>query len=192
VWSRLMALQDRSPVSGRATRPAPLPRLPLVHRRQPTTHPHTVVGHVVLPDSVLAIGSRSDPEFTLVVIGIAAMLAVFLWGMYKVERQLNDEGQSLFYPWRAPKRKQKGLRVDNALRNALQGLADCDSTVMIAWRLELRTKDGKLVPEAARGSYDKAVARLENATGLERSEERRVLREAEKWLWAARAEWLRG
>ena len=48
-----------------------------------------------------------------------AMLAVFLWGMYKMERQLNDEGQSLFYPWRVPSPKQKGLQVDNALRNAL-------------------------------------------------------------------------
>ncbi len=62
---------------------------------------------------------------------------------------------------------------------------------MIAWRLELRTKSGKLVPEAARGSYDKAVARLENATELEPDERWRVLREAEKWLWAARAEVLR-
>ena len=141
--------------------------------------------------TILAFSRTDDPLFTLCVIGLFAMFAFFLWGMYKVERQLNDEGQSLFYPWRVPIRKRKGLRVDDALANAIHGLEQCDSTVMIAWRLELRTKDGKLVPEAARGSYDKAVARLETATGLERSEERRVLREAEKWLWAARAEALR-
>ena len=141
--------------------------------------------------TILAFSNWSEPMLLIFTVTWLAMFAFFLWGMYKVERQLNDEGQSLFYPWRVPRRKAKGLRVDDALANALQGLADCDSTVMIAWRLELRTKEGKLVPEAARGSYDKAVARLENATGLERSEERRVLREAEKWLLAARAEVLR-
>ncbi len=47
------------------------------------------------------------------------------------------------------------------------------------------------MPEAARGSYDRAVARLENATELEPDERWRVLDEAAKWLWAARAEVLR-
>jgi len=161
--------------------------------------------------TLLAFRSWGDPLLTLCVLVITAMFAVFLWGMFKIERQLNDEGQSLFYPWRVPSPKQKGLRVDNALRHALQALANCEPTVIIAWRLELRTKSGKLVPEAARGSYDRAVARLENATGLEPDERWRVLDEAErrptsreeterlrraredstKWLWAARAEVLR-
>jgi hypothetical protein len=119
------------------------------------------------------------------------MFAFFIWAMYKVERQLNDEGESLFYPWRVHRTKRKGLRVDDAFANALLGLANEEMPEVIAWRLELRTKDGKLVPEAARGSYDKAVARLENSRGLKLREGWRVLDEAEKWLWAARAEVLR-
>ena len=48
-----------------------------------------------------------------------------------------------------------------------------------------------MVPEGARGHYDKAVARLENLRGRDRETRDRVLGEAEKWMWAARAEAMR-
>ncbi len=75
-----------------------------------------------------------------------AMFVLFLWAMLKMERQLNDEGQSLFYPWRVPSPKRKGLQVDDAISVALDRLARGDEADDIAWGLQGMTEDGKLVP----------------------------------------------
>ena len=143
--------------------------------------------------ALLALRGRGwdDPLLVLIMAALLAMFVLYMWAMYKVERSLNAEGESLFYPWRVRNRKRDLLLVDDALSDALHRLARGDEADDIAWNLQFRTRDGRMVPEGARGHYDKAVARMENSRGRDRETRDRVLGEAEKWMWAARAEYLR-
>ena len=48
----------------------------------------------------LALRGRGwdDPLLVLIMVALLAMFALYVWAMWKVERQLNAEGESLFYP----------------------------------------------------------------------------------------------
>ena len=141
----------------------------------------------------LALRGRGwdDPLLVLVMAALIAMFALYVWAVLKVERQLNTEGESLFYPWRVRSQKRDLLLIDDAISDALHRLARGDEADDIAWNLQISTRDGEMVPEGARGHYDKAVARLVNSRGRDRETRDRVLGEAEKWMWATRAEYLR-
>ncbi len=62
--------------------------------------------------------------------------------------------------------------------------------------LNIRTHRGEDLSEASRKHYHKAMEALREADARDwvfQAEERRRARgEAERWLWAARAVWLRG
>jgi hypothetical protein len=86
--------------------------------------------------------------------------------------------------------------VDEALSTALEWMADGRDEAEVAAMLAIRTHRGEDLSEAARSHYDRATDTLREANSRDwvfQSEERgRSREEAERWLWAARAEWLRG
>jgi hypothetical protein len=66
-----------------------------------------------------------------------AMFVIFLWGMYKMERQLNDEGQSLTYPWRVPSPKKKARHIDGILSTSIRRLRSGEDEVEVLSTLHL-------------------------------------------------------
>ena len=122
-----------------------------------------------------------------------AMFVLFIWAMYKMERQLNLEGESLTYPWRVPSPKKKALHIDGVLSTSIRRLksGEDEEEVLSSLRLHL---EGKLPREADR-HYTRAVERLVEASKRDwvfDTERRQMdLGEAESELWMARAEYLR-
>jgi len=145
--------------------------------------------------TVLALHSKDwdDPLFILIATGLLAMFGLYLWAMHKVERQLNAEGESMFYPWRVPEAKKKARRIDGILSTSIRRLksGEDEEEVLATLRLHL---EGRLRGEAGR-HYTRAVEGLRDAAGrdwvfdVDRRE--RSLDEAERELWMARAEYLR-
>jgi hypothetical protein len=96
--------------------------------------------------------------------------------------------------------------VDEALSTALEWMADGRDEAEVAAMLNVRTHRGGDLNDASRSHYDRATDTLREANSRDwvfQSEERGRSRaaaeaprgfreEAERWLWAARAEWLRG
>ena len=109
-----------------------------------------------------------------------------------MERSLNREGESLFYPWRVRSPIKHARRIDGVLATSIRRLKSGEDEEEVLATLNLHV--GKLPKEAMR-HYDKAVARLEEAArrdwvfDAERRE--RALEEAERALWRTRAEYLR-
>ena len=142
---------------------------------------------------VLALSDWSEPMVWLFTIICLAMFVLFIWAMYKMERQLNLEGESLTYPWRVPSPKKKALHIDGVLSTSIRRLksGEDEEEVLSSLRLHL---EGKLPKEADR-HYTRAVERLTEAAGrdwvFDAERRRRDLGEAEKELWMARAEYLR-
>ena len=121
-----------------------------------------------------------------------AMFVIFLWGMYKMERQLNLEGQSLTYPWRVPSPKKKARHIDGVLSTSIRRLKSGEDEVEVLATLHLHL-EGVFSGEADR-HYQRAVEGLRDAASrdwvfdVERRE--RALEEAVMELWMTRAEYL--
>ncbi len=143
--------------------------------------------------TILALRNWGEPMLLVFTATWLAMFVIFLWAMYKMERQLNMEGQSLFYPWRVPSTKKKARHVDGVLSTSIRRLrsGEDEEEVLSSLRLHL---EGRLPREADR-HYQRAVEGLSDAAGRdwvydgERRE--RALDEAVMELWMARAEYLK-
>ena len=101
--------------------------------------------------ALLALRGRGwdDPLLVLIVAALLAMFVLYMWAMYKVERSLNDEGESLFYPWRVPETKKKARRIDGVLSTSIRRLksGEDEEEVLATLRLHL---EGRLRGEAGR------------------------------------------
>ncbi len=143
--------------------------------------------------TILALRSRDDPVFTLVVVVLFAMFVLFVWAMYKIERQLNDEGESLTYPWRVPSPKKKARHIDGVLSTSIRRLKSGEDEVEVLSSLRLHL-EGKL-PREADHHYRRAVDGLLDAAARDwvfDSERREAsLDEAVMELWMTRAEFLK-
>jgi hypothetical protein len=143
--------------------------------------------------TVLALSDWSEPMVWLFTVIFLVMFVLFLWAIFKIERSLNDEGRSMFYPWRVPSTKKKVRHIDGVLSTSIRRLksGEDEEEVLASLRLHL---EGKLPREAAR-HYTRAVERLTEAARrdwvFDAERRRRDLGEAEMELWMARAEYLR-
>jgi hypothetical protein len=129
----------------------------------------------------------------LIVAGILAAFVVYVWVLLKVEAQLNEEGQSLVYPWRVPARRREVLRVDGVLSMSIRRLVsgEDEEAVMATLRRNEDCLEGE-----GRKHLDRAMDRLGSAAArdcvFDRERRARDLDEAVNELWRARAEFLRG
>ncbi len=114
----------------------------------------------ILVRSIIPTSPAEGPFSTLVLAGIIAMFATFVWTMYKTEKQLNWDGESLVYPWKVRNPRTAARRLDRTLNAATRALArgrDEEDVLCM-----LRQVEG-MVPVRARPHYNLAVARLEDA-----------------------------
>jgi hypothetical protein len=122
-----------------------------------------------------------------------AMFVIFIWALYKMERQLNLEGESLTYPWRVPSTKKEARHIDGVLSTSIRRLksGEDEEEVLASLRLHL---EGKLPREADR-HYQRAAEGLHDAAArdwvFDTERRERALDEAVMELWMARAEHLR-
>ena len=128
---------------------------------------------------------------------LCAALAWTVVAMVREEERLNARGETLF-PGRVRfDRRKVRERTDRALREGIRGLVDGEDVSEVIERLQAATHRGDALPDGRpRLYYDMALDCMRDAAGRDRVLEWelrvRELMEAEKWLWAARAEWLRG
>ncbi len=122
-----------------------------------------------------------------------AMFVLFLWAMFKMERSLNDEGESLFYPWRVPSTRKKARHIDGVLSTSIRRLKSGEDEAEVLSSLLLHV-EGNL-PKAADRHYRRAVEGLRDAAArdwvFDRERRERALDEAVMELWMARAEYLK-
>jgi hypothetical protein len=134
-----------------------------------------------------------DPLSTLLSIGALVTFAVFCWIIVKMERVLNADGESLFFPWKVRNPRQHARRIDGVLATSIRRLKSGEDEEEVLATLHLQV-DGQLRWQAKR-HYARAVEHLEEASrrdwvfDAERRES--ALEEAERALWMARAEYLR-
>ncbi len=126
-------------------------------------------------------------------VAVIAFFALFVWTIYKMEQQLNAEGESLFYPWRVPSTRKKVRRIDGVLSTSIRRLksGEDEEEVLATLRLHL---EGKLGGEAGR-HYTRAMERLRDAARrdwvFDKERRQASLDEAERELWMTRAEFLK-
>ena len=122
-----------------------------------------------------------------------AMFVIFVWALYKMERQLNLEGESLTYPWRVPSPKKEARHIDGVLSTSIRRLKSGEDEVEVLSSLRLHL-EGQLPKEADR-HYRRAVEGLRDAASRDwvfDSERReRALDEAVMELWMTMAEYLK-
>jgi hypothetical protein len=127
------------------------------------------------------------------VAALLAMFVLYLWAMWKVERQLNAEGESLFYPWRVPSTRKRVRRIDGVLSTSIRRLNSGEDEEEVLATLHLHL-EGELSGEARR-HYLHAVDRLRDAAGrdwvFDKDRRERSLEEAVMELWMTRAEYLK-
>jgi hypothetical protein len=82
------------------------------------------------------------------------------------------------------------------LSTGLEWLAEGKDEADVATMLNIRTHRGEDLSKESRAHYEKAMEALREADArdwvFQAEERRRSREEAERWLWAARAVWLRG
>ena len=128
-----------------------------------------------------------------ILIALLAAIALYVWAMLKIERQLNEEGQSLVYPWRVPSAKREVLHIDGVLSTSIRRLksGEDEAAVLSTLRLQL---DDTLHGEAGR-HYRRAVEGLRDAAGrdwvFDAVRREAALEAAVGELWMTRAEYLR-
>jgi len=121
-----------------------------------------------------------------------ASFAVFCWTIYKMERQLNAEGESLFRPWKVRNPRKHARRIDGVLATSIRRLNSGEDEEQVLATLQLHVEG---LPKEAGRHYERAVESLEEAErrhwvfDAERRE--RALEEAERALWMARTEYLK-
>ncbi len=142
--------------------------------------------------TILALRNWSEPMLLVFTVTWLAMFVLFLWAMFKMERQLNDEGQSLFYPWRVPSPRKETRRIDGVLATSIRRLRSGEDEEEVLTTLRLQVPE---LPREAARHYTRAVERLTEAAGrdwvFDAERRRRDLGEAERELWMTRAEYLR-
>ena len=132
--------------------------------------------------TVLALSNWSEPLIAIFTVTWLAMFVIFLWAILKMERSLNSEGESLFYPWRVPSTRKETRRIDGVLATSIRRLksGEDEEDVLSSLRLQV---EGKLPREADR-HYARAVERLEEASKrdwvFDAERRRRDLGEAER------------
>ncbi len=107
--------------------------------------------------------SLPDPLSALLVAGAFAAFAVFVWTIYRVERSLNAEGESLFYPWKVRNPRKHARRIDGVLATSIRRLKSGEDEVEVLATLRLHL-EGRLHGEAGR-HYRRAVEGLRDAAG---------------------------
>ncbi len=129
----------------------------------------------------------------LLMVAVLAFFALFVWTIYKMEQQLNAEGESLFYPWKVRSPRTTARRIDGVLATSIRRLVSGEDEEDVLATLRLQVGDE--LPREAGRHYTRAVARLEVAARrdwvFDAEARKRDLEEAEKCLWMARAEYLR-
>ncbi len=135
----------------------------------------------------------------LVLAGVLVFLFFFfILVLQGLEERANERGESLVRHGRSrrPRPKRPSWHVDEALSTGLEWLAEGKDEADVAAMLNIRTHRGEDLSEGARGHYDRAMEALREADArdwvFQAEERRRAREEVEKWLWAARAVWLRG
>ncbi len=148
----------------------------------------------------------------LIPIGVGAFLFFFaILVLQGLEERANARGGSLVRRGRPRSRRGRqpakpSWHVDEALSTGLEWLAEGKDEADVAAMLNIRTHRGEDLSEESRAHYEKAMEALRQADARDwvfQAEERRMARaaveaprgfreEAERWLWAARAVWLRG
>ncbi len=153
----------------------------------------TALGWPLLALLSLYDRNPGDPLSVALLAGAVASFAIFVWTIYKIEQSLNREGESLFRPWRVRSPVKHARRIDGVLATSIRRLKSGEDEEDVLATLSLHV--AKELPREARRHYDRAVARLVEASkrdwvfDAERRE--RALDEAEKALWMTRAEYLR-
>ncbi len=145
--------------------------------------------------TLLALNSRGwdDPYLILLAAALLAMFVFYLIALSKVQRILEERGESLFYPWRVSEPKKKARRIDGVLSTSIRRLksGEDEEDVLATLRLHL---EGRLRGEAGR-HYARAVEGLKDAAGrdwvFDKDRRERSLDEAERELWMTRAEYLK-
>ena len=158
-------------------------------------------GHATLHASLRALPLVLLVSYALelVLIGVLAFLFFFaILVLQGLEERANARGGSLVHhgrPRREP-RENPSWHVDEALSTGLEWLADGRDEAEVAAMLNVRTHRGEDLSEESRAHYDRAMEALREADArdwvFQAEERRRGREEAERWLWAARAVWLRG
>ena len=143
--------------------------------------------------TILALRNWSEPMLLVFTVTWLAMFVLFLWAMLKMERSLNSEGQSLFYPWRVPSTKKKARHVDGVLSTSIRRLGSGEDEEEVLSSLRLHV-EGRLPGEADR-HYRRAVDGLREAAGrdwvFDTERRERALEAAVMELWMTRAEYLK-
>jgi len=143
--------------------------------------------------TILAYQSQNYPLAVLFIAVFLAMFVLYVMAMIRVQRVLNERGESLVYPWRVPSTKKEARRVDGVLSTCIRRLksGEDEAEVLTTLRLHL---EGRLTGEARR-HYGRAVEGLRDAMGrhwvFDAERREAALEEAEKELWMTRAEYLR-
>ena len=143
--------------------------------------------------ALLSLRNPGSPLSVLLIVGALAFFVLFLWTIYKTEQSLNREGESLFRPWRVRSPVRHARRIDGVLATSIRRLksGEDEEEVLATLSLHVARELGK----EARRHYDRAVARLEEASRrdwvFDAERRRSALEEAEKELWMTRAEYLR-
>jgi len=143
--------------------------------------------------TILAYSNQNYPLAVLFIVVFLAMFVLYVMAMLRVQRILNERGESLVRPWRVPNAKREARRVDGVLSTSIRRLksGEDEAEVLATLRLHL---DGRLTGEAGR-HYERAVEGLRDAMGrhwvFDAVRRERALEEAEKELWMTRAEYLK-
>ena len=91
------------------------------------------------------------------------MFAFYLIALLKVQRILNDRGESLWYPWRVRSPLRHTKRIDGILATSIRRLRSGEDEEAVLETLHLQV-GGEMRGEARR-HYGRAVERLEEAAG---------------------------
>jgi hypothetical protein len=112
--------------------------------------------------------------------------------MLKIQRILNERGESLVYPWRVPVRKRVALRIDGVLATSIRRLVSGEDEEAVLATLRLHVGE---MPGEARRHFERALERLQEASRrdwvFDRERREAELEGAVNALWRARAEYLR-
>jgi len=143
--------------------------------------------------TILAYSSQNYPFAILFIAVFLAMFVLYVMAMIRVQRVLNERGESLVYPWRVPSTKKEARRVDGVLSTCIRRLrsGEDEAEVLATLRLHL---EGRLTGEAGR-HYERAVEGLQDAMGrhwvFDAERREAALEAAVNELWRARAEYLK-
>jgi hypothetical protein len=159
------------------------------------------VRHATLHASLIALPLVLLVSYAveLVLIGVGAFLFFFaILVLQGLEERANARGESLVRHGRSGRHQpaKPSWHVDEALSTGLEWLAEGKDEADVAAMLNIWTHRGEDLSGEARGHYDRAMEALREADArdwvFQAEERKRSQEEAERELWAARAEWLRG